>query len=293
MDDIFLDSEFLKKLEYLAFLAKRIRKGSMRGEHYTYRKGSSLDFRDHRSYNAGDDFRYIDWNVYSRLKKIFVKLFAAEEDLPINILVDTSLSMTDSKYDKLSYAKKLAAALAYIGLTNLERVGIVAFRDRLCDFLPAIRRKTQSFSMFSFLSGLQSEGTTEINRSLSGFSAKTGRPGLIIIISDFMDPGGIREGALSLLYNKHDVILLHILTEDELFPGYSGNLILTDSENGETCNINIDKYMLNMYQKELQKFFKELEDFSLQHGMEYMRTSTSIPFDEVILKYLRQGMHLH
>jgi uncharacterized protein (DUF58 family) len=293
MEDIFLDSEFLKKLEYLAFLAKRIRKGSMRGEHFTYRKGSSLDFRDHRSYNAGDDFRYIDWNVYSRLKKIFVKLFAAEEDLTINILIDTSCSMADRENEKLIYAKKLAAALGYIGLGNLERVGLVAFQDQLSAFLPAIKRKNQSFSMFSFLSGLKADGKTNINKALMSFAAKTRRPGLMIIISDFMDPEGIKQGALSLLYNKYDVILLHVLSEEEIFPGLSGNLKLSDSESGEERSINVDKYILNAYQKELKKYLKEFEDFSLQHGLEYMRTSTSVPFDEVILKYLRQGMHLH
>lgn len=293
MDSLFLDSEFLKKLEYLAFLSKRIRKGSMRGEHFTYKKGSSLEFRDHRSYNPGDDFRYIDWNVYSRLRKLFVKLFAAEEDLTINILVDTSSSMADSKSEKLTYAKKLAAALGYIGLSNLERVGLVSFQSKIESSLPAIRRKNQSFGMFNFLSTLEADGGTELNKVLLNFASKTKRPGLMIIISDFMDPDGMKEGILSLIYNKYDIVLLHVLSEEEISPSISGNSKLTDSETGTFEAINIDKHILGIYQKELRKYLSELENFSLQHGLEYMRTSTSIPFDEVILKYLRQGLHLH
>ena len=293
MEPIFQDGEFLKKLEYLAYLSKRIRKGSLRGEHLMYKKGASLEFRDHRAYNKGDDFRYIDWNVYSRLKKIFVKLFAAEEDLTIHILVDSSASMGGNGEEKLVYAKKLAAALGYIGLSNLEHVGLVSFGGAINSALPPIRRKNQSFGMFDFLSGIKAAGGTDLNKVLFEYSARKGRPGLVIVLSDFMDPRGTKDGILSLLYNKYDIILLHILSENEINPDLNGNLKIVDSETGKAVIMTVDKRTREIYRRQLAYYLKEMEDFSLKHGLEYMRVSVSIPFDEVILKYLRQGMYLH
>jgi uncharacterized protein (DUF58 family) len=127
----FLDEEFLRKLEKLKILAQRGRKGPTKGEHISWRSGASLEFLDYRKYQVGDDFRYIDWNVYGRLDKLFLKLFRAEEDLNVHILIDTSRSMGTGNPLKDIYAKKIAAALSYIGLANLDRVGITSFSDSL------------------------------------------------------------------------------------------------------------------------------------------------------------------
>lgn len=289
MDTRFFDGDFLHKLEYLSFLAKRIHRSVHRGEHQTYRKGSSLEFHDYRSYQPGDDFRYIDWNIFSRLKRIFVKLFTAEEDLTIQIIVDTSLSMQP----KLDYAKRLAAALGYIGIVNLDRVGMIHFTTTLGETLPPMRRRNQTLLMFDFLSRLKAESGTDLNASLRSYAMRTRRPGLVIILSDLMDPGGFRDGILSLLYRKDDVICLHVLDEEEIEPTLDGNIKLVDSETRQMISLTIDKRIGELYRRKLDAYFMEIEEFCIDHGVEYMRTSTMVPFEDVVLKYLRQGMHLH
>lgn len=292
-DRTLFDTEFLQKLGYLSLVSKRLHRGRARGEHLTYRKGSSLEFFDYRSYEPGDDFRYIDWSIFNRLDRLVVKLFAAEEDLSIHLLVDTSLSMDFGEPKKIDYARKVAAALGYIGITSLDRVGVSVFSSELNEFLPPHRGRNQLFSLFDALSKIRPGGRTSLSRSLGKYSLQSRQSGLVIVISDLFDPEGYESAIQALLHKRYDVVLLQILNEQELSPTEKGELKLVDAETGESERFSVDSECLLRYQETLMSFFKEIEQFCLKRGVEYLRIITSTPFEDLILKYLRQGMHLH
>src|SRR5262249_48162131 len=191
------DEQFLKKLEYLYVVAKKVFVGRIRAERRSRKTGSGVEFADHRNYTAGDDLRYLDWSVYGRLDKLLLRMFEEEEDLHIYLLIDASASMRMSS--KLDYAERICAALAYIGLAKLDRVSIVPFGgggapNATKDRLPPARGKAQIFKVFQFLSALEPSGPTELSRALESFVHQTKRRGLAIVVSDFYDPDGYEDG---------------------------------------------------------------------------------------------------
>ena len=286
------DEEFLRKLEYLNLVSRKLFRGRRRGEHQTYKKGSSLEFHDYRSYNPGDDFRYIDWNVYSRLDRLFVKIFTAEEDLSVHILIDTSASMAHGRPMKLDYAKKVGAALAYIAHSNLDRVGATAFSDKIGDTLPPQRGKN-ILQILEYFQSMEADGATRFSPSLTSYARSPRRPGLAIVISDLLDPAGYADGVLSLIYAGYEIIVIHIHFEQEIEPGLNGALRLIDCETGSEIRISADRHVLAMYRDRLDRYFADIEAFCLDRSVEYLRSSTIIPFEDLVLKYLRQGMYLH
>ena len=322
MDEKLFDAQFLRKLEYLKIVSRRLHRGERRGDHETYRRGTSLEFADYRSYQSGDDFRYIDWNIYSRLDRLLVKLFTAEEDLTLQILLDTSRSMSFGNPPKSDYARRIAAALGYIALANLDRVGVVTFNSDLGDQLPAHRSRRHIFALFDYLSRVRCEGETGFNRSLASFSLRAGRggreraaapaaggptvgpggastgaaagtPAVVVVISDLLDENGFEEGLKALLYRSKDVVLIQVLDVDEIDPRLGGAYRLIDSENGAVKRVTVDSAILEIYRRKVDDFFRGIEDFCLTHGIEYLRTNNQVPVEDLVLKYLRQGMHLH
>src|SRR5438552_7339568 len=189
------DDEFLKKLEYLSILSKRLFAGQFRAERRAKRRGTGLEFADYRQYVAGDDFRHLDWKAYLRLNRLILRLFEEEEDLPIYLFVDVSQSMTYGDPSKVDYAKRVAAALCYIGLSNLDRVHVVAYADKRKGQLPPQRGKGRIFRVFRFLGDITPGGETNARESFKTYCTDTRRRGLAVIISDFFDVNGF-QGAL-------------------------------------------------------------------------------------------------
>ena len=289
---MFFDPSFLKKCEYLAYMAKKIKRGERIGEHFSFKKGFSLEFADYRTYQPGDDIRYIDWNLAARLDKLFLKLFTSQEELTIHILIDVSNSMKFGNPSKLDYAKHLAAALGYIGIVNMERVVSASFSNSIKKNLESGRSKHHIFSFFKFILGLKPDRKSDINKSMIEYSRRARMPGLVIILSDLFDEKRFEKGLLSLLYKRLDIFLIQILDEKELHPSTIGDLTLIDMETGERKKIDADLNLLSLYQDNLMEYFKHIEHFCIKHRIEYMRTTTRLPFEDIVLKYLRQGSHL-
>src|SRR5450755_4002313 len=176
-DDDLFDDKFQRKLEYLALVSRRVFAGRLRAERRTKKSGSGVEFADHRDYQPGDDFRYLDWNVYQRFEKLLVRLYEEEEDLAIYFTLDASASMAFGDGKKLKYAKKVCAALAYVGLANLDRVTIVSTADKITDRMQQTRGKARIFKVFRFLRGLQPEGVTDLHDALKTFVAQNKRRG--------------------------------------------------------------------------------------------------------------------
>ncbi len=284
--ETFLDEDFLRKLEKLKILIQRGKKGPVRGEHASWRSGTSLEFLDYRKYHVGDDFRYVDWNVYGRLDKLFIKLFRSEEDLNIHILLDMSRSMGSGNPSKEIYAKKIVAALGYIGLANLDRVGITAFSDSLGAMNSPERGRKVYVSMVRHLLSLRPEGGTDINSCLAEYAATCKRPGIAIILSDLLDPNGVEIGLKALRYGNFDITLIQILDPEELHPTLGGYLMMKELESGDTKRITIDHQLQKMYRKNISSLINHVKEFCRNNGIDYFMSDTGIPFEDFLLDYL-------
>src|SRR5256885_3165334 len=161
-----LDPDFLARLEQLELVSKKIFLGRMKGERRSKRKGQSVEFADYRNYVVGDDLRFLDWNLFARLDRLFIRLFMEEEDLHVYILIDNSLSMGFGSPTQLHYAKQVAAALGFIGLVNLDRVMMEVFNDRLVQSLPAQRGRRSLWRVLDFLNKLEPAGPSDMATAL-------------------------------------------------------------------------------------------------------------------------------
>src|SRR5436190_6897944 len=185
-----LDPQFLTRLEQLELVSRKIFVGKMKGERLSKRKGQSVEFADYKNYVVGDDLRFLDWNLYARLDKLFIRLFLEEEDLHVYFLIDNSLSMDFGSPSKLRYAKQLVAALGFVGLVNHDRIVIEAFNERLTQSTPALRGRRSLWRMLDFLNKVEPAGPSDLAKSLKAFSLKASGKGVVVLVSDFMDKGG-------------------------------------------------------------------------------------------------------
>jgi uncharacterized protein (DUF58 family) len=292
MARLLFDTDFLKKLEQLRLTSNRIYHGQGRGDHSTVKIGTSLEFSDYRNYQVGDDYRYIDWNIFSRLDRLFLKVFTAEEDLSIHILVDISQSMQFGDPPKIDYAKRVAVALGYIGLSNLDRVGITTFGAGIHESMHPRRGRDHFLGLLEYCDRLTCLGETDFNRSMMEYSFRSRRAGLAVVISDLLDPKGFERGLEALRFARYDVLLLQILDEEEIRPGYTGPVRLRDLETDHEHRLTIDELLLARYRERVQQWCRHIEEFCLKSQIEYLRASTLIPFEDLILQYLRHGIHL-
>lgn len=287
------DDDFLKKLEYLYVVSKKVFAGRTRAERRTKKTGSGIEFADHRDYTAGDDFRYIDWNIYGRMDKLLLRLFEEEEDLSIYLLVDCSKSMeigeSPQGLNKLHYAMKLAAALCYVGLSNLDRVSIVPFSNNLHERLPAARGKGRIFKVFEFLRSVEIGGVTDLRSSLRSFIHQTKRRGMAVLISDFYDPAGYEEGINVLRYNKFEPFVIQVYDQKEANPPLHGDLTLVDCETGDLKEVTISASLLDAYKKEHERYCQELEAYCTKRAVPFFRTTTAVPFEDLVLRIFRAG----
>ena len=283
------DEQFLKKLEYLHVVSRKIFTGGARAERKMRKVGSGIEFADHRRYTWGDDFRYIDWNVYGRIDKLLLRLFEEEEDLHIYILLDCSKSMLIGTPLKLHYAMQVGAALSYIGLANLDRVAIMPFSERLLGRLPPARGKGRIFKVFEFLRNAPAGGDTALAPCVKSFVHQNKRRGLVVVISDYYDPTGFEEAINTLRYNKYEPFVLQVYDQKEANPSLHGDLALVDCETGTVKEVTITRALLEAYQREHERYCGELAEFCTARAIPYFRTHTNIPFDDLVLRIFRTG----
>ena len=288
-----LDEEFLRKLEKLKLLIQKGLKGPFKGEHISWRSGASLEFLDYRKYQAGDDFRYVDWNVFGRLDKLFIKLFRSEEDLTIHILIDMSRSMEVGDPSKVLYAKKITAALSYIGLANLDKVGVTSFTDSLDKPCSPERGKQVYLSILKYLNSVKPDGITKLNECLSEYASTCKRPGVAIVISDFLYPYGFKNGLESLHHAGFNVTLIQILDHEELFPTLDGYIQLREIETDEMRKATVDSALLEAYKESIALFLNDTQELCRKNRVDYYLTDTGIPFEEFLLDYLTKSVLFH
>jgi uncharacterized protein (DUF58 family) len=285
--EVVFSSEFLAQLERLTLASRRAFRGRSRGERRSPRKGHSVEFCDYRAYGVGDDLRYVDWNVYGRLDRLHVKLFVDEEDLCLHLLVDASRSMDFGRPTKLAYAIRLAAALGFVGLVNLERVGVAVLRDRLSEGWPPTRGRSQFPALLDFLGSVRSSGTTGLNDGLGRYAMRAREPGIAVVISDLMDPLGFESGVRALLERRFEVHVVHLLDASELNPMLGGDLRLQDSETGEIRELTVDGEAMRAYRQRLHPFLDRIEAFCRSQEIGYRRLTTDMPLESFMLSQLR------
>lgn len=283
------DSQFLRRLEELAIVSRKAASGQSKGERRTRRKGAGVEFVDYRDYAPGDDLRYVDWNIYSRLDRMLLKLFVEEEDLCLHLLLDASGSMGVGVPRKLDYAARTAAALGFIGLTNLERVGLGVFCGRVPHTLRPRRGRGQILPLMDFLGGVDAAGPTGLSGSLAAYARHARVPGVAVVLTDLLDPDGYAEGLRALLARRFEVMLLHVVSPEELVPALRGELTLLDAEGGPPREVSLDRRAVEQYRARLHRHFAEAEAFCARHRIDYLRISTATPFDELVLTHLRRG----
>lgn len=288
----FLDPRFLKKLEGLSLVSKRVFAGQMQGEKRSLKHGSSVEFADFREYAPGDDLRYVDWKAYGRLDKLFLKLFLEEEDLSLHLLLDTSRSMEfGAPQTKADYARRVAAALGFIALSDYDRVSIAGFSAGLGQVLPPTRGKPGILPFFQFLQNrTPTGGGTNFGDALTRYAALAKGSGIAVVLSDFFD-ASYERGLKALLARRFQIVLIHILDAEEVHPTLMGDLRLLDAETGEAREVSVSPHVLAQYQAQLTAFCDGLQGFASRYGMDYVRAATDLPFEDVILKFLRrQGL---
>jgi uncharacterized protein (DUF58 family) len=283
-----LEPDFLARLEQLELVSRKIFQGRMKGEKRSKRKGQSVEFADYRNYVIGDDLRFLDWNLYARLERLFIRLFVEEEDLHFYVLLDNSLSMDFGTPSKLHYARQIAAALGFIGLVNLDRVVIEAFNDRLTQSLPPVRGRRNVWRMIDFLQKIEPAGPSDLRKALKTFSMKCAGKGIVVVLSDFMDKGGYEEALRYLVSRQLDIYVIQILSQEEIEPEVVGDLRLVDIEDDDVAEITVSAPLLKRYKQNLASFRSGLYEFCTKRGVSCLFTSTGVPFDRLVLTYLRQ-----
>ena len=282
-----LTPEFLSRLARLRLLVRRRFAGTNAGGRRSLRRGASAEFAEHRPYYAGDDVRRIDWNAYARLEELVLRLYVAEEDVSLYLLLDTSASLGIGAPPKLESAKKIAAALGYVALSGSERVSVMAFGDGLTSVQPPSRGKKRIATLLRQLDALQASGGTSLARAVDGLLSRSVRPGIVAVISDFLDPAGFARPIDRLLAQKFEPVLLQVLDPEELAPVAGGDLTLIDAERDERVEVTLDERAIRAYRARLHAFFGELQGFAKKRGIHYGRLTSEAHLEDVLLDYLR------
>ena len=281
------DTEFLRQLELLRFVSKQVQPGQIRGERRAKRRGSGLQFADYRPYVAGDDTRHVDWRAYLRLGRLLMRLFEEEADLPIDLLIDASHSMTTGDPAKFDQARRLAGALGYIGLLNHDRVRVVAFSTGAMEELPRRRGPNQVWPTLRFLDRLQAHGGTSLLTGLDGCLAPRRRKGLLVLISDFLDPEGFEPAFDRLRPRGEDVFILHVSSPDEMDPSLEDEVILEDSESGES--LRVTPALRRRYLELRAELCDSIETYCNRYGWGYVHAGSDERFEELVMQVLRSN----
>jgi len=280
--------DFMKKLEYLATIARRLFRLKVKSRRRK-RIGTGLEFADRRDYEYGDDFRYIDWNFFARMERLLVRLFEEEQEMYVYFLLDLSNSMQTGAPPKLDYARRALAALAYLGLSNLDRISVWTFAEDIGPVLHPKRGKAQIFAITDFLESIAASGSTDFAKSCGSFVSKVARPGLAVVLSDFFDPKGYESGLRTLFHNKFDLFLIHTFSPRDAAPDFLSDVRISDSETGEIRSLTVNSRLREAYEKEFDLYGKALESFAVKHGAGWLSAKTDIPFEELVLRVLRMG----
>src|SRR6185437_9959131 len=302
-----LTPELLRRLEQFQLLAQRRAKSSAKGERRSKARGQSVEFADYRNYVSGDDFRYLDWNLYGRLDRLFLKLYEEERELPVTVFLDASESMTFGEPRKFDFARQVAAAVGYVALCGFDRVSVVIFPDVTSEpatdaerraqsselaargALRAVRGRRSALEFFQNINQLTARGATSFNEALRRGALQARQAGVAVVLSDFLDPAGYEAGLTALVGRGFQVNAVQILAPEELSPSTFGDLRLVDAETGQMQEVTFGRYRMNSYQQMVQNFCQKLREHCQARGINFFMASSNTALEYLLLKQLRQA----
>lgn len=285
----YLKPEVIRQISRLDLRAEFIVKGYMQGLHASPFHGFSVEFSEHRKYTPGDDPQDIDWLVYAKTDKYYIKKFEAETNITGYLVMDTSASMAythEQNLSKFEYAICLAAALCYLMIHQSDPVGLITFGERILDSLAPKSKRQQIGNILSHLARLQPRAKTDIGRSLDQLTAMLKHNSLVMLFSDLLtDPEPVISALRRLRHGGHDVILFHILDEAEVTFPFEGLVELRDPESDQMVEVDADGYRSD-YQQAIEEFRSLYQQESVQSRFDYVPLDTSMPFDRALTEYL-------
>lgn len=298
-----LTPDLLRRLEQVQLLAARRSKSSAKGERRSRARGQSVEFADHRNYVLGDDLRYLDWNLYGRLDKLFLKLYEEERELPVRIFLDASESMNFGTPRKFDFARQVAAAVAYVALCGFDRVAFTIFPEpqALVDAdvasystqiahrgaLRSVRGKKSSLTCLTSLAAITCGGVASFNQALTRGAMEARQAGLAVVLSDFLDPAGYEDGLKALVGRGFQISAVQVLADEEWDPSTYGDLRLVDSETGFEQEVTFGKYRLAAYQKTVAAYIQRLREHCSKRGIRFFSVRSSMALNDLLLKHLR------
>ncbi|MFN9718660.1 MAG: DUF58 domain-containing protein [Planctomycetota bacterium] len=281
--------DFLTRLEYLSIVSKRVFRGQLLAQRRTMQTGSGIEFSDHREFSSGDDLRYLDWNIYARHGDLLLKRFQEEQDLHVYLLIDCSRSMSVGDPSKSDLARQVAAALGYIALADLDRIGLVAFADGLVAEMPVTRGRERILPVMQFLKDLPPTGSeTNLEKAVQALVHRGTRAGLAIVISDLFDPNGFQRGLDQLRYRRFDAHVIQIHAPCDARPEVLGDAELVDVETGIARNVTVTESQLAAYQKLFAEHQQAVRDYCNRYGLGCTQTPSTIRFDDLIMRMMRE-----
>lgn len=283
-----LDADFLASMDSLEVISRKILQGKVQGERRSRRRGQSVEFAGHRPYVAGDDLRHMDWNILGRLDQLFLKLFLQEQDLSLRIVTDFSASMEGGDPPKFQFARKLSAALAYLGLVNNDRVTVDIFGDGIRCELSALRGRPCLAPLAQMLLSAPTGGPTDFDKTCRQVAQGTVAPGILIVVSDFLFKDDYRTSLLRLIARRYDLYVIQVLSPQDLEPDFRGNLKLLDVEDGDQADVAVTDELVNAYKRSLDTHCGELREFCAQRGANYLLANTAQPAESLVLDHLRR-----
>jgi uncharacterized protein (DUF58 family) len=294
MAERIFDEKTLRKLERLTLIANKIRTGAIKGERRSTRRGTSIEFADYRNYVQGDDLRRLDWNIYARLERPFIKLLEDEEDLAVHLLLDASASMDwprsgERDHHKFLYARRVLAGLAYIALGGGDQVTVTVLGGDDVHRWGPLRGRGHTLSLLLWLEKTVTRGQVNLNQVLDDYARRTARAGVCVVLTDLLSPDGYEDGVRALQGRGHEVSIIQILSPDEVKPELIGDLKLIDVETGVPQDVTVDEGMRELYINRLQAWQAEIGAYCIRRGIHYIAAETSTPWEQLILSELRQA----
>jgi uncharacterized protein (DUF58 family) len=284
----YFDPLTLSKLSSLLLRARHVVEGLISGLHTSPYKGFSVEFSEHRQYTPGDEIRHIDWKAYAKFDRYYIKEYEQETNLRCYLLVDASASMNyrSNGVSKFDYACYLAAALAYIMLNQQDLVGLVTFSDQIRRQLPPRSSPGHLRTVIDSLEHTGPSGDTDLGRTLHHIASQLKRRGLVILLSDLLDePAEVMQGLQHLRYQKHEVLVFHVLDHDEIAFPFAQLTQFEDLED-ETRVITDPRAIAADYREQIQQFIKDYETMCRRQAIDYTLFNTRTPLDKGLLKYL-------
>ncbi len=282
-----LSSQTLAKLEAYDLASRKTFLGRFKGERRSTRKGRSVEFADFRNYSQGDDLRFVDWNGFARLDRLFLKLFFEEEDLHLYGLLDASPSMDFGEPTKFDAGRRLLAALGFIGLIRAHRVKLETLGQGRRPS-PAWRGRGQVRALFDRLRGWAPQESVPLADGVRDFVLRNPSRGVVVLVSDLLDKRGFDDALRTLAARRSDVYVVHVLSREELRPDVAGDLRLVDCEDRTAAEITVAEPLLRAYDRTLRSFLNEAREFCVARGMQYVFLENDAPLERAVLEVLRR-----